>query len=328
MEEQIQQLHAIAEAVRAGRKDKGSIMLYGEEGVFEPVEVIPTGSFLLNEALGVQGFPKGRIVELYGNEGSGKSSIALSAIAEAQKQGVLCLFMDAENALLAEWAENLNVDMRLLLVSQQSCTQDVFDTIDRCIDQGVGLVVIDSIAGLCPREELEGDFGDHHVGLQARWMGQALRKLSEKIRQTKTAAIFINQIRMKVGVMFGNPETTPGGRALKFYSSIRIEVKQRAKIKDGSDIVGVRMGINVPKNKVALPFKKCEIDFYFDRGYDVESEYFDYVQANTDTFTKKGTAHFLWPEVSEKSKTRKGWLDFLRENPNVLKQLIDKANGT
>lgn len=255
-DEQIQKLHDIAEAVRTGRKDKSSIMLYGEEGVFEPVEVVPTGSFLINRTLGVGGFPKGRITELYGNEGSGKSSIALSAVAEAQKQGILCLYVDAENALSAEWAMDLGVDMHRLLVSQQSCTQDVFDTVDRCIDQGIGLVVIDSIAGLCPRQELDGDFGEYHVGLNARLMAQALRKLSEKLRQSKTVAIFINQIRLKIGVIFGNPETTPGGKALKFYASIRMEIRQRSRLKEGTDVVGISMGVTIPKNKVAMPFKK------------------------------------------------------------------------
>jgi len=326
VEEQRHQLHNIAEAIRTGRKDKSSVMLYGEEGVFEPVETVPTGSFLINRTLGVGGFPKGRIVELYGNEGSGKSSIALSVVAEAQRRGLLCLYVDAENALSAEWAMTLGIDMERLLVSQDSCTQDVFDIVDRGIDQGMGLIVIDSIASLCPRQELEGDFGDYHVGLNARLITQALRKLSKKIRQAKTVAIFINQVRIKIGVMFGNPETTPGGKALKFYASIRLEVKQRARIKDGPEVVGIGMSISIPKNKVSMPFKKCETDFYFTRGFDVAAEYFD-VAAACNMFTKRGAGHWVWPVVSEKGKTRNAWVAYLREHPDAFKMLVDTVDN-
>jgi recombination protein RecA len=204
----------------------------------------------------------------------------------------------------------------------------VFDTIEKCIDQGIEFVVIDSIAGLCPREELEGEFGEHHMGLQARWISQALRKLSAKIRQTKTVAIFINQIRLKIGVIFGNPETTPGGKALKFYSSVRLDVRQRGQLKEGTGVVGIQMGIYVPKNKVAMPFKRCDVDFFFDRGFDTVAEYFDFATGNIpDLFIKKGSGHFLWGEVAEKSKTKNEWVAFLKENPNVLKILIAKVVG-
>jgi len=327
-EKQIEELHRIAESIRAGRKDPGAVMLYGEEGVFEPIEAISTGSFLLDQALGVGGFPKGRVVELFGQEGSGKSSVALSTVAQAQRQGVTCLYVDAENAFSAVLAENIGVDLRLLMISQQSCTQDAFSIVDKALDEGVGLIVIDSIASLCPREELEGDFGDHHVGLQARWMSQAMRKLAEKIGKTKTAAILINQVRIKVGVFFGNPETTPGGKALKFWSSQRVDIKHRGRIKDGNEVVGIKMAIYVVKNKVAPPFRQCELDFYFDRGFDNELAYFDYAVAKELIFTKKGTAHYLWPDVAEKSKTRKGWGEFLKERPDVLKMLVDGVGTT
>lgn len=323
---QVQKLHEIAEAIRLSKKDKSSIMLYGEEGVFDPVEVIPTGSFLINRIVGVGGFPKGRIVELYGNEGSGKSSIALSVVAEAQQLGILCAYIDAENALSAEFAIKLGVDMERLLVSQQSCTQEVFDTVDQCIDQGIGLVVIDSIAGLCPQQELDGNFGDYHVGLNARLITQALRKLSEKIRQTQTIIICINQIRIRIGVMFGNPETTPGGKALKFYASIRMEVKIRSQLKVKDEVIGIRMGISVPKNKVAPPFKKCETDFYFACGFDEVAEYLD-MAIGSEIFTKKGPAHYLWSAVPDKSKTRNSWLAYLHENSDALKVLIDTIDN-
>lgn len=322
IDKQIQKLHDIAEAIRSNKKDKSAIILYGEEGVFEPVEVIPTGSSLINNTLGVGGFPKGRIVELYGNEGSGKSSIALSVVAKAQQQGILCVYIDSENALSVEFAAKLGVDMSRLLLSQQSSTQEVFDTVDQCIDNGIGLVIIDSIAGLCPQQELDGDFGDYHVGLNARLIAQALRKLSEKIRKTKTVIICINQVRMRIGVMFGNPETTPGGKALKFYASIRLEVKIRSRLTVKDEVIGIRMGISIPKNKVAPPFKKCETDFYFAHGFDVVSEYLD-VAISKDILTKKGTAHFLWPAIAEKSKTRNGWLEHLQGHPDSLKVLVD-----
>ena len=313
-------LHEIASAVR-GQLGKESVVTF-EDGIWDPVEAISTGSVALDRALGVGGFPRGRIVELLGSESSGKSSICLSTIVQAQRQGLICAYIDAENAFNPTWAGLLGVDVSFLLMSQENCTENVFALVDKFIEQGVNVIVIDSVAGLAPKAEIEGDVGDFTVGLRARLMSQALSRLASKLNKINTLMIFINQIRMQIGVMFGNPETTPGGKALKFYSSVRLDVRDGGKIKEGEDIIGIKIRINVVKNKVASPFKKAEADFYFDRGFDNELAYFD-VAAELGIFRKNG-AYF---EFEGENKHRAEWCTIIKEDPSVLKRVVGAING-
>ncbi|MGA1248145.1 MAG: recombinase RecA, partial [Candidatus Nanopelagicales bacterium] len=237
---------------------KGSVMRLGEEGR-PPIEVIPTGSIALDIALGIGGLPKGRVIEVFGPESSGKTTVALHAIASAQKQGGICAFIDAEHALDPEYAKALGVDIDALLVSQPDTGEQALEITDMLIRSGaISLIVIDSVAALVPRAEIEGEMGDSHMGLQARLMSQALRKITGALSQTGTTALFINQLREKIGVMFGSPETTTGGRALKFYASVRLDVRRIESLKDGADVVGNRTRVKVVKNKVAPPFKQAE----------------------------------------------------------------------
>ncbi|MEG0749142.1 MAG: recombinase RecA, partial [Carnobacterium sp.] len=239
---------------------KGSVMKLGEK-IDTRISTVPSGSLALDVALGVGGFPRGRIIEVYGPESSGKTTVALHAVAEVQKQGGIAAFIDAENALDPKYAAALGVDIDELLLSQPDTGEQGLEIADALVSSGaVDIVVIDSVAALVPRAEIEGEMGDSHVGLQARLMSQALRKLSGSINKTKTIALFINQIREKVGVMFGNPEITPGGRALKFYATVRLEVRRAEQIKQGTDIMGNRTKIKVVKNKVAPPFRVAEVD--------------------------------------------------------------------
>lgn len=254
---------------------KGSVMKLGDNKHME-VESIPSGSITLDVALGIGGYPKGRIIEIYGPESSGKTTFALHAIAEAQKLGGRAAFIDAEHALDPKYAQKIGVDIDELLLSQPDNGEQALEIVEALVRSGaISIIVIDSVAALVPQAEIEGEMGDSHMGLQARLMSQALRKLSGVINKTNTIAIFINQLRDKVGVMFGNPETTPGGRALKFYSSIRLEIRRQEQIKNGSDSVGSKTIVKVVKNKMAPPFKNCTVDIMYGEGISVTGEIVD-----------------------------------------------------
>ncbi len=254
---------------------KGSIMKLGSNEHRE-IDVVPSGSISLDVALGIGGYPKGRIIEIYGPESSGKTTFALHAIAEIQKQGGKAAFIDAEHSLDPNYAERLGVNINELLLSQPDNGEQALEICEALVRSGaIGIVVIDSVAALVPQAEIEGEMGDSHVGLQARLMSQALRKLSGIINKTNTVAIFINQLREKVGVMFGNPEVTPGGRALKFYASIRLEIRRSEQLKVGSDVVGNKTSIKVVKNKMAPPFKSCSVDIMYGEGISTEGELVD-----------------------------------------------------
>ncbi|WP_169721032.1 recombinase RecA [Tuberibacillus calidus] len=300
---------------------KGSIMRLGEQAETR-VSTISSGSLALDIAMGVGGYPRGRIIEVYGPESGGKTTVALHAIAEAQRAGGQAAFIDAEHALDPVYAENLGVNIDELLLSQPDTGEQALEIAEALVRSGaIDIIVIDSVAALVPKAEIEGEMGDSHVGLQARLMSQALRKLSGAINKSKTIAIFINQIREKVGVMFGNPETTPGGRALKFYSSIRLEIRRAETLKQGNDMVGSRTKIKVVKNKVAPPFKQAEVDIMYGKGISKEGEILD-IGSELDIVQKSGA----WYSFNDErlGQGRENAKLFLQEN-EAIRNEIEKA---
>jgi recombination protein RecA len=300
---------------------KGSVMRLGEEGR-APVEVIPTGSIALDVALGIGGLPRGRVVEIYGPESSGKTTVALHAVASAQKAGGIAAFIDAEHALDPEYAQKLGVDTDALLVSQPDTGEQALEIADMLIRSGaLDIIVIDSVAALVPRAEIEGEMGDSHVGLQARLMSQALRKLAGALSQSKTTAIFINQLREKIGVMFGSPETTTGGRALKFYSSVRLDVRRIETLKDGTEAVGNRTRVKVVKNKVSPPFKVAEFDILYGLGISREGGLID--MGVEQGFVRKAGAWYTY-EGDQLGQGKENARAFLRDNPDLADEIEKK----
>jgi recombination protein RecA len=300
---------------------KGSVMRLGEEGR-APVEVIPTGSIALDVALGIGGLPRGRVVEIYGPESSGKTTVALHAVASAQKAGGIAAFIDAEHALDPEYAQKLGVDTDALLVSQPDTGEQALEIADMLIRSGaLDIIVIDSVAALVPRAEIEGEMGDSHVGLQARLMSQALRKLTGALSQSKTTAIFINQLREKIGVMFGSPETTTGGRALKFYSSVRLDVRRIETLKDGTEAVGNRTRVKVVKNKVSPPFKVAEFDILYGLGISREGGLID--MGVEQGFVRKAGAWYTY-EGDQLGQGKENARAFLRDNPDLADEIEKK----
>ncbi|MFB5759654.1 recombinase RecA [Paenibacillus medicaginis] len=306
---------------------KGSIMKLGESTHMQ-VETIPSGSIALDIALGTGGFPRGRIIEIYGPESSGKTTVALHAIAEVQKSGGQAAFIDAEHALDPSYAKKLGVNIDELLLSQPDTGEQALEIAEALVRSGaVDIIVIDSVAALVPKAEIEGEMGDSHVGLQARLMSQALRKLSGAINKSKTIAIFINQLREKVGVMFGNPETTPGGRALKFYSTVRLDVRRIESLKMGNDVVGNRTRIKVVKNKVAPPFKQAEVDIMYGEGISREGSLLD-MGTDLDIVDKSGAWYSY--EGERLGQGRENAKQFLKENQhltNAIEQKIRVASN-
>src|SRR5262245_19413626 len=293
---------------------KGSVMRLGED-VRPPISVIPTGSIALDVALGIGGLPRGRVIEIYGPESSGKTTVALHAVANMQKLGGIAAFVDAEHALDPDYAEKLGVDTNALLVSQPDTGEQALEIVDMLIRSGaVDLVVIDSVAALVPRAEIEGDMGDSHVGLQARLMSQALRKLTGAINQTKTTAIFINQLREKVGVMFGSPETTTGGRALQFYASVRLDVRRIETLKDGTEPVGNRVRVKVVKNKMAPPFRVADFDLLYGQGISREGGLIDLGVEHG--FVRKSGAWYTY-DGDQLGQGKENARNFLKANPDM-----------
>jgi recombination protein RecA len=297
---------------------KGTVMRLGEEARV-PVEVIPTGSIALDVALGIGGYPRGRIIEVYGPESSGKTTVALHAVANAQRAGGIAAFIDAEHALDPEYAQKLGVDTEALLVSQPDTGEQALEITDMLIRSGaIDIIVIDSVAALVPKAEIEGEMGDSHVGLQARLMSQALRKVTGALSQTKTSAIFINQLREKVGVMFGSPETTTGGKALKFYASVRLDVRRIETLKDGTEAVGNRTRVKVVKNKMAPPFKNAEFDILYGVGISKEGGLIDL--GVEQGIVRKAGAWYTY-EGDQLGQGKENARNFLRDNPDTSNEI-------
>ncbi len=311
---------ALAEAFKTIEKQygKGAVMKLGER-VNEKIEVIPSGSIALDVALGVGGYPKGRIIEIYGPESSGKTTFALHAIAEAQKQGGYAAFIDAEHALDPSYAKALGVDVDNLILSQPDNGEQALEIVEALVrSNAIDIIVIDSVAALVPKAEIEGDMGDSHIGLQARLMSQAMRKLAGVINKSKAVAIFINQIREKVGVMFGSPETTSGGRALKFYATIRLDIRRIDQIKQGTEAIGNSTRIRVVKNKVAPPFKVAEVDIIFGKGISHEGELLD-MACNMDIIIKSGS--WFSYKGDRLGQGRENVKEVLAKNPELAKEI-------
>jgi recombination protein RecA len=301
---------------------KGAIMQMGEHAVSD-VPAIPTGALSLDIALGGRGLPRGRIIEIFGPEASGKTTVALHVVANAQKQGGVAAFIDAEHALDPAWAKRIGVDLEGLLVSQPASAEEALKIAEMLIkSNAVDIIVIDSVAALVPRSEVEGEIGDTHVGLQARLMSQAMRILNPTISRTKTCMIFINQIRQKIGVMFGNPETTSGGLALKFYSSVRLDVRKVTSVKDGEETIGSRVKVRVVKNKVAPPFKQAEFDLMHDHGISREGDLLDL--AIEDKVIDKSGAWINYGEL-RLGQGRENAKQYLRENPALVDEIARKV---
>ena len=302
---------------------KGSIMRLGQRGAIAPMEVISTGAISIDYALGIGGLPRGRVIEIFGPESSGKTTLALQVIAEAQKTGGMAAFVDAEHALDAQYAQKLGVDLENLLVSQPDHGEQALEITEVLIrSNSVDVVVVDSVAALVPKAEIDGEMGEAQMGLQARLMSQALRKLTGAVAKSKTCLIFINQLREKIGVMFGNPETTTGGRALKFYASVRIDIRRIASIKDGDQIIGGRTRVKVVKNKVAPPFREAEFDVMYGEGISREGDLIDL--AVEKRIVEKSGAWFAY--AGERlGQGRENAKQFLKENPDIRRTIEDRV---
>ncbi len=298
---------------------KGSIMRLGSKEAIVPIAVIPTGAISFDAALGVGGFPRGRVIEVFGPESSGKTTITLQVIAEAQKMGGMAAFVDAEHALDPGYAKKLGVDVDNLLVSQPDYGEQALEITEALVRSGaIDVLVVDSVAALVPKAELDGEMGDSHMGLQARLMSQALRKLTGTVSKSRTCLIFINQIREKIGVMFGNPETTTGGRALKFYSSVRVDIRRIAAIKEGDAVIGSRTKVKVVKNKVAAPFREAEFDILYGEGISREGDLLDIAVANN--IVEKSGAWYSY-EGERIGQGRENARQFMKENKDILAKL-------
>ncbi len=303
----------------------GSIMRLGEARKMQ-IDAIPTGCFSLDMALGVLGFPRGRIIEVYGPEASGKTTLAQHVIAEAQKTGGVAAFVDAEHALDPDYARKIGVNIDELLISQPDTGEQALDIVETLVrSNAVDVIVVDSVAALTPKAEIEGDMGDQHMGLQARLMSQALRKLTAIISRSKTTVVFINQIRQKIGIVFGNPETTPGGNALKFYCSVRVEVRRSAQIKMGEKIIGNRVKVKIVKNKVAAPFRTCEFDIMYNEGISVSGDLLD-AGVELGVINKSGNTYSF--DSEKLGVGREAAKSTLRERPDLLKQIREKCIAT
>src|SRR6476469_8642554 len=303
---------------------KGSIMRMGEKGSMA-IEAISTGALPLDLALGVGGLPRGRVVEIFGPESSGKSTLAMHVVAEAQRNGGICAYIDAEHAMDPIYAKAIGVDIDQLLISQPDTGEQALEITDMLVRSGaVDVVLIDSVAALTPRAEIEGDMGDTHVGLQARLMSQALRKLTANLARSNTICIFINQLREKIGVMFGSPETTPGGRALKFYSSVRLDIRRVESIKDGAEVTGNRTRVKVVKNKVSAPFKQAEFDIMYGKGISREGSLLDV--AVDLGIVKKSGAWFTY-EGEQLGQGRENAKQFLAENVDITVDIMEKVKA-
>src|SRR3954462_4735118 len=302
---------------------KGSIMRLGQKGAIQPIEAIPTGAISIDYALGVGGVPRGRVIEIFGPESSGKTTLSLQIIAEAQKLGGTAAFVDAEHALDAAYAKKLGVDIDNLLVSQPDNGEQALEIVEVLIrSNGVDVVVVDSVAALVPKAEIEGEMGDAQMGLQARLMSQALRKLTGAVSKSKTCLIFINQLREKIGVMFGNPETTTGGRALKFYASVRIDIRRIASIKDGDVVIGGRTRVKIVKNKVAPPFREAEFDVMYGEGISRTGDLLDL--AVDKRIIEKSGAWFAY-NGERLGQGRENAKQFLKDNPQIFKTIEDRV---